>query len=221
MAITSLLLPNVNQVHWVATALWLVSVLSAFTSVYFACRRTVIIGRIWCGKDFIWLRRKETKTVYFPKPRSAVLILFSLCTWFLKIAVITYVIGLGVYLGSMWRNNPDSGAEHVGNRNIFIVFLVYAAFCVILYLLVKSIPDDRCFCDSCNQYGEVPEGRRDCKDGKVDENGKVKEGEKGFENDYVEENGNHKVWTQWSAFYNDYKLDKMPKARCQTKQGIV
>lgn len=155
MAVTSLLLPNVNQVHWVATALWLVSVLSAFTSVFFACYRSEIIGRIWCEKDFIWLREDIKKCDDFPKPHSVVLIIFSLCTWFLKTAVITYVIGLAVYLGFMWRTNLDSGAEYVGNRNIFIMFLVYAAFCAILYLLFKKIPNSHCFCWKYSQDGKA------------------------------------------------------------------
>jgi hypothetical protein len=143
VAITSLLLPSANQVNWVARALWLVSVLSAFTSVFFSCRRQSILGRLWCPENLELLReefrgssrtargKNETKVVM---PRFKIVIMFSLCAWFLKAAVLTYIIGLGVYLGLMWRDNLDGDAEYFGDRNIFIVFLVYAASCCLFYV---------------------------------------------------------------------------------------
>jgi len=48
----------------------------------------------------------------------------SLSKRLLNFALIAYVIGLGVYLGSLWQNQLDTAAGHNDSRNISIVFLI-------------------------------------------------------------------------------------------------
>ena len=71
-------------------------------------------------------------------PSLAVVIAFSLVSWFLQGAIWTYVIGLGMYLGVMWRNSVYGDGEYFANRNIFIVFLVWTIMCVCVYSLVHA-----------------------------------------------------------------------------------
>jgi hypothetical protein len=50
--------------------------------------------------------------------------MMSLSKRLLNFALIAYVIGLGVYLGSLWQTQPDTAAGHNDSRNISIVFLI-------------------------------------------------------------------------------------------------
>jgi len=127
-----------------------------FTSVLFSCTRQKIIGRLWCPntlkglyhekKDEFPYHEKKDKSPSaspdvkkFPIPEFAVVMTFSLNTWFLHAAIWTYVIGLGVYLGAMWRNSLDGDGEYFDDRNIFIIFLVYTIICVCSYFLVYAL----------------------------------------------------------------------------------
>jgi hypothetical protein len=49
------------------------------------------------------------------------------------------VISLGVHLGFVWQNSLDVDAGHFDSRNIFIVFYIYASFCICLYYLVAYV----------------------------------------------------------------------------------
>jgi hypothetical protein len=141
MAITSLLLLFASQVHWVACALWIISLLSACLSVLFGCKHQTFLGELlFYAKDDSktyskevkkWLKEKDSNQ----KPRFSVVLLFSICKAFFHYALVTYIIGLGVYLGFLWRNSLDEEAGPFDNRNIFIVFSVYTGFCVGIYLL--------------------------------------------------------------------------------------
>ena len=49
----------------------------------------------------------------------------------LCISITTFILGLGVYLGSAWKQNVDLGVEQsIGNRGVLIAFCVATAFCL-------------------------------------------------------------------------------------------
>jgi hypothetical protein len=174
IAITSMLFDVTSKVHWIARALWIVSMLSAFFSVFSACRQQRVIGRIQHeDPQYIqeWMiaesephstPRKSTSpkgstspkttgestpsckaTDPFPKPRISVVLLLSVSRTFLDIALWTYIIGLAVYLGCVWRNNLDADATQFDIRNICIFFWTYTAFCIFAYSLLKSLSSYR------------------------------------------------------------------------------
>jgi hypothetical protein len=51
----------------------------------------------------------------------------------LDYALVTYLIGLGIYLRFVWQSKLDIGSGNADDRNIFIVFLVCIVFCVGVY----------------------------------------------------------------------------------------
>lgn len=92
-----------------------------------------------------WLKEMKDKGK-FRKPRLFVVILLSSSKAALGYALMTYVIGLGVYLGIVWQNNLDVDAGHFDSRNIFIVFLIYTVFGICAYVgltLHNSCLDER------------------------------------------------------------------------------
>jgi hypothetical protein len=120
--------------------------LSAFFSVFFACKQQRLIGSFWLGgqtgsvNSRKWLRRKGS-TEQCPVPRLSMVFLLSISKTFFDYALMMYIIGLGVYLGSVWQNNLDVYAGSSNSRNIFIVFMIYAGFCICVYcLLVYTDP---------------------------------------------------------------------------------
>ncbi len=68
--------------------------------------------------------------VPFQIPSLRAILLISATVQFLHVALIAYVIGLGVYLGFLWKEDPDI------NMVIFIVFLVDAAIAFFSYMLM-------------------------------------------------------------------------------------
>lgn len=69
---------------------------------------------------------------------------------FFDSAVIAYVAGMGIYLGTIWRQtspgqNPDASSNQEDNRNVFVVYLVLAItfWCFYLALGVPPHPQKR------------------------------------------------------------------------------
>jgi hypothetical protein len=112
--------------------------LSAFTSVFFACKQQRVIGRLlWEERKSIelWMIRESEQG--FPILRLSVVFLFSTTRIFLDIALLTYIIGLGVYLGCVWQSSLDVDAGQSDIHNIFISFCSYTGFCIFLYFLMS------------------------------------------------------------------------------------
>ena len=113
--------------------------LSSFSSVFFACKQQRAIGSLlWEDRKSVkeWLTGKPEDDQKFPILRLSVVLLLSISKAFLDCALVTYVIGLGVYLGFVWQKNLDVDAGDFDSRNLFIVFWIYAGFCICLYYLL-------------------------------------------------------------------------------------
>jgi hypothetical protein len=61
---------------------------------------------------------------------------------FFDSAMISYTVGLGIYLGSVWQQNLDPHSSD-DSRNIFIVFLASAVFCFCAFCLLEISPHPR------------------------------------------------------------------------------
>ncbi|KAE9370945.1 hypothetical protein N431DRAFT_559976 [Stipitochalara longipes BDJ] len=145
IAITSQLLPFTNQVHWLCRAFWTFSVLSAFLSAAFACKHTRFINNILLESDRDpwqikkWFQKDNNPCKPAHPPLSVVLLL-SGTKMFFDSAVISYVIGLAIYLGFVWQQNLDKDTSQDDCRKIFIVFLVSVFFCFCTYSLLEISP---------------------------------------------------------------------------------
>jgi hypothetical protein len=117
--------------------------LAACFSVYYACNQ----HRVFCkligkGKVIDWIRTSKCRT-YFKPPCPFAVLLISCSKNLLDYALIAYVIGLGVYLGSLWQNQLDTAAGHNDSRNIFLVFLISVPLCY-LYSQFAKLKDMDC-----------------------------------------------------------------------------
>lgn len=129
MAITSMLLPSLSNVHWLASAFWVFSIVSGLLSVHYACNLQSVIGTYLHEKDFTtWISTRCSRTPSF----SSVLIISS-SKVLLDFALITYIVGLGIYLGFVWKVNLDVHTNQDDSRNIFIVFLICFIVCYGIY----------------------------------------------------------------------------------------
>jgi hypothetical protein len=122
IAITSLILPFTSDVNWVSRSFWISSVLSAFLSVAFSCKHQRFVGAFLCAKD-LWEFKMflHDGPQWKPaKPKLSVVLLLSATKHFCDLALILYVLGLGVYLGGLSQGDPDKAAAPNSSRNIFI-----------------------------------------------------------------------------------------------------
>jgi hypothetical protein len=78
---------------------------------------------------------KSTGTYRFPCVLAVLMI--SCPKQLLRYALPAYIVGLGVYLGSLWCYPPDTAAGRNDSRNIFIVFLISTLFCYLYSQFAK------------------------------------------------------------------------------------
>jgi hypothetical protein len=151
-------------VHWLCHAFWTFSVLSAFLSAAFAGKHTRYLNNVLLEDDRDpWLLKRwfQNGTQYDKaQPLLSIVLLLSGTKMFFDSAVISYIIGLGIYLGFVWQQSLDEDTSQDDSRNIFIVFLISAFFGFCIYTLVDISP--RCelreWSDLLNQHenGKVP-----------------------------------------------------------------
>ncbi|KAH6986680.1 hypothetical protein EDB80DRAFT_181777 [Ilyonectria destructans] len=152
IAITSMALPSVGQVHWIVRSLWLLSLVAGLVSVLCACNLQTTICRNLSWKRLRgWLNDERDKTrrrggtcatgencksgdVFYVPDFSAVL-LISAPRVLIHYALSAYLIGLGVYLGFVWREELGSEGAAGDNQNAFIFFATSLSIFYPLYWL--------------------------------------------------------------------------------------
>jgi hypothetical protein len=150
-------LPAAAQVHWIARALWLFSLLSGLVAVLYACNQQMTISRhlywhdIWNWMNDSQPRSKSQQTGNsnheekennqeqkrkqgpFHVPDFWAVLLISGPRILLHHSLRAYVTGLGVYLGFVWRDNLDTDTSPDDTRNIFIFFIISLVVCYAIY----------------------------------------------------------------------------------------
>jgi hypothetical protein len=137
IAITSLLLPSLEQAHWVARAFWIFSLLTSCFSAHHACNLRRALSRLKKCDIKIWMTDSLRSKDNCELPCVLAVIMISCPKQLLRYALPAYIIGLGVYLGSLWHYQLDTAVGHNDSRNIFIVFLVSVPFCYLYSQFAK------------------------------------------------------------------------------------
>lgn len=116
-------------------------------AIAFSCKHQRFLGNLlverpddtWAWKGWFQCGEKTDK----PKPRLDVIFLLSATKMFLDWSLITYVIGLGIYLGKIWISQRGADTGTRDSLNIFIVFLVFGTAFVGILTIVDGIPHER------------------------------------------------------------------------------
>jgi hypothetical protein len=128
-------LPSLKEVYWLASASWVFSIVSGLLSVHYAGNQQNVISRLH-DEDEIkdWILDKENKYhEHFPIPSFSSVLIISSSKVLLNFALMTYIIGLGIYLGFVWQSNLGVNADQSDSRNIFIAFLICLIVCYEIY----------------------------------------------------------------------------------------
>jgi hypothetical protein len=155
IVIAAMALPAASQVHWIARALRLFSLLSGLVAVLYACNQQMTISRNlhwhdmwnWMNDSRPRLKRHQTGNNSekesnsgekhtqdpFHIPDFWAVLLISGPRILLHCSLRAYVTGLGVYQGFVWRDNLDTDTSRDDMRNIFIFFIVSLAVCYAIY----------------------------------------------------------------------------------------
>ncbi|KIW24117.1 uncharacterized protein PV07_09849 [Cladophialophora immunda] len=147
VGLTALQLPNMDSTHWSARALLTCSMILGVLSVVFAASQQSDIGmlnkpldiRLFLSRGKVELEKRHYRKPFILLPLEssvAALKQFDLPKVVLNMAVLLYIIGLGIYLLYSWLYHvePDGGRNDF--RNIFIAF---AATVGVVYLYVIVI----------------------------------------------------------------------------------
>jgi len=115
--------------------------LSAFLSIAFSCKHQRFVGTFLCAKN-VWEFKKflHDGPQWKPaKPKLGVVLLLPGTKTFFDLSLILYVLGLGVYLGSLSQGGADKDAAPNSSRNIFIWFMVLAVLYLIAFMVMDSL----------------------------------------------------------------------------------
>jgi hypothetical protein len=166
VAITALALPNLNQVHWTATAGFVVSLVTGCLSVWLSTTTSRLLSSL-DSPDAVrdWLSRPASKasqakfeknltlrlesadlnsksdvediessiSTFLEENRWQVASFYS-CTLLtspsllLNVSLPTFLLALGIYLGTVWKKDLDPVAGNVASRAVLICYIV----CVVL-----------------------------------------------------------------------------------------
>ncbi|THW41849.1 hypothetical protein D6D22_05185 [Aureobasidium pullulans] len=181
IAITALALGNSDTTHWTANAAFVISLVTASLSVFYACLLRQHISGLFTSEDVkSWLSKPAAKyemeeleqiastlrktITPFPElglvvPQSSVetyrrtienfaqefkwktasfnaAFMIKVPSLLLNWSVGAFILGLGVYLGCVWR--PDGISERNGSLGILITYLITTVGGLLLYYVPKA-----------------------------------------------------------------------------------
>jgi hypothetical protein len=161
IAITSLSLESLSQTHWVARASWLFSLMSGLLAVYYAGNPVWKIGRLEGDNQIrAWIRSSdkgikdilaEPKTLsektrlqrlirtLAPAPSSVLVV--TAPGLLLSSALISLLVGFGIYFYFVWARRLDSLAGRNDSRDIFIFYIVSLLLCYGVYAIAGISQD--------------------------------------------------------------------------------
>jgi hypothetical protein len=171
VAITALALPNINQVHWTATAGLVTSLVTGCMSVWVS----TTVSRLLTSLDSAdairdWLSKPASKNARLGFEKELKVILdaadlisteevesiqgsiykflednkwklpsFYSCTMLtapsllLNVSLSSFLLALGIYLGTVWKKNLDPIAGNVASRSIMICYIVFTGLACALF----------------------------------------------------------------------------------------
>jgi hypothetical protein len=162
ISITAFSLNLLSQTHWVARALFIVSLTLSLMAVYYASTQQRILGRLLDPKQIRnWIRGYGVQhAVCDPEewnpsslsdklkqddilrricftPSVYAVLTISAPQVLLSAALLSLLIGFGIYLGFTWTRNLDTNAGHDDSRNVFIVYMTALGTSLFAYELVS------------------------------------------------------------------------------------
>lgn len=129
----SLSLPNIDNTHWTARALLSCSMALGILSVVYATTQQQTVAmlnnpleiRLWLSRGRLDRIKHDYAMPYRLLPLEssvATVKQFGLPSFLLKLAVLLYLVGFGIYILFAWLNNVErKGTDY---RNVFICFVV-------------------------------------------------------------------------------------------------
>lgn len=172
ISISAYSLSDTNQTHWVSRGFCIFSLVTSLMAVYYATTLHRIMGRqLEPSYVRAWIRgfrrpygamtdrKADPHRLEFEswnstldlvgalidrsfRPAYASVITLSAPQVLLSTSLFGLLLGIGVYLGFMWTQHVDEVFGGLDSRNIWIVYLVTAVVCVIVYSTSRLITDD-------------------------------------------------------------------------------
>ncbi|KAL4865505.1 hypothetical protein BDV12DRAFT_148050 [Aspergillus spectabilis] len=164
IAITAFSLESIQNVHWTSRGFFIFSLVSSIIAVYYASRQHEVLGRCIDPEDIKqWIRGPQRKSRDQKSrrqnqrderafrnrwqlawdnrdvPSIAAVLTTSAPAALLATAVYTFLIGLGIYLGFVWRQQLGDDDDDLA---IFITYIVALGVCFSLYAVSGIVASD-------------------------------------------------------------------------------
>ncbi|KAI0546700.1 hypothetical protein F4679DRAFT_556740 [Xylaria curta] len=140
VAITALSLDNLSQAHWIARSFFILSLVSAVIAVYAASTEYRIFCRCISAEDIrVWIKGSPSSNEFeiggkrmFAAPIASV-ITVSAPFALLVVALNSFLIGFGLWLGFVWTKSLDPNSTPEDSRAVFIIYIIGLGTCYLVY----------------------------------------------------------------------------------------
>ncbi|KAF2467371.1 uncharacterized protein BDR25DRAFT_183327, partial [Lindgomyces ingoldianus] len=144
--LTALQLPSLEDVHYVARAVFTMSLILSLLAVFFSGLQQSSFGRASEPKDLrLWLSsgvRWDEANMKGELQSSMVAHMILQAPFEIVVMSITlFVVGFGVYLGSSWKAGLKLNEGSQGNRAVLIAFVVPTVFVLLMYGHMMGLKD--------------------------------------------------------------------------------
>ncbi|KAK5163158.1 uncharacterized protein LTR77_010942 [Saxophila tyrrhenica] len=145
-AVTALQLPTLEECHYVARGSFVMSLILSLLSVFFSGLQQSSFGGQIETKDLrIWLadgRHLSDSTGQWELQSSVVAHMILKAPFEIVVmGILLFIVGMGTYLGSSWKNSLSLSTGSGGNRAILIAFVVPTVFVLLMYGHILGLKD--------------------------------------------------------------------------------
>jgi hypothetical protein len=157
IAITALSLEYQSQFHSTARAFFIFSLVSLIIAVYYTTRQYRSLTRCLRAEQVkAWIMNKDPSTgVSLDTPSVASVITVSTPNMLLSSSLDSFLVGLGVYLGFIWTQNPDRTAGVNSSRAVFITYIVGLTVCYGVYALSSTVVANQIYMSEIDMHQRI------------------------------------------------------------------
>ena len=139
--------------HWTARAFFISSLVSSILAVYYATKQYRVLGRcLYAEQVKAWIQNQKKKeknewalSNHTKLASVASVITVSAPNMLLSFSLNSFLVGLGIYLGSTWTQSLDETAGDNGSCAVFITYIVGLCVCYGTYALSSTVAADQSY----------------------------------------------------------------------------
>lgn len=140
VAVTGISFDESENLHWTVNACYMVGLVCGAFSVIFACLvHPALMGLNDPRRIQEWLSQPTEQKSSKPHASAYAVMMLLAPSRLLSIAVSALLIGLGIYLGILYTNDPSTPLGHLGTLATLIAYLGCTVFGLLIFFIPRGM----------------------------------------------------------------------------------